>query len=145
MDRLWPLFPILFGVALLFTFVASGFRDSGPVLPGVLALGVGAFFLLFTLGPFEYDQMGRLWPAFPLIAGIAFFWAWVASLGRRMGLLIPAVLGTLVGVIGLFFNVIPFGPAAIAVGWPLILALGGLSLALIAIAIPVLRLIRSAG
>lgn len=121
LDRLWPIFPVAGGTMFLLQYLAGGLRDPGLVFPGVSALGVGFFFFLFTLGPFDFEQMERLWPVFPLIGGIAFFWTWIASFGRRIGLLVPAVLSGCVGVIGLLFTVTPVGPALALLGWPLLL------------------------
>ena len=121
LDRLWPVFPMAGGMLFLLQYLAGGLKEPGLVFPGVAALGVGFFFFLFTLGPFEYEQMERLWPVFPLIGGIAFFWTWIASFGRKIGLLVPAVLSGCVGVVGLLFTVTPVGPAVALLGWPLLL------------------------
>jgi hypothetical protein len=69
--------------------------------------------------------MGSLWPVFPLLGGVAFFWTWLAHFGRKNGLLIPAAGGIATGVIGLFFTLTPLGPGMVAVAWPLILIVAG--------------------
>ncbi|HVS12521.1 MAG TPA: DUF5668 domain-containing protein [Thermoanaerobaculia bacterium] len=120
-DRLWPFAPMLFGVAMIGSYVLGGLRDPARVFPGMAALLVGAFFLLVTLGPLDWDQMDALWPVFPLLGGVAFFWTWLAHFGRHNGLLVPAALGISTGVIGLFFTLTPLGPAMVTVAWPLIL------------------------
>ena len=69
-DRIWPLFPILGGLAALAGYLLSGFRDSGLVFLGVGAVLVGLFFFGFTLGYWEWSDMARLWPVFVLIGGV---------------------------------------------------------------------------
>ncbi|HVS64401.1 MAG TPA: hypothetical protein VMT85_12965 [Thermoanaerobaculia bacterium] len=120
-DRLWPFAPILFGLATLGSFMLGGMRDPGRVFPGMASLLIGGFFLLITLGPLDWDHMNALWPVFPMLGGVAFFWTWLAHFGRENGLLVPAALGIGTGVIGLFFTLTPLGPGVVAVAWPLIL------------------------
>jgi hypothetical protein len=120
-DRLWPVAPMLFGFAMIGSFVLGGLRDPARVFPGMAALLAGGFFLLFTLGPLDWDQMAALWPVFPLLGGVSFFWTWLACFGRHNGLLVPAALGIGTGVIGLFFTLTPLGPLMVTVAWPLIL------------------------
>jgi hypothetical protein len=129
LDQLWPIFPTLVGVGLLIGFLLGGMRDPKKVFSGTITFGVGLFFFLFTLGPLEFDQMEVLWPVFPLIVSIAFFWTWVAGLGRKPGLLVPAFINGAVGVIGLAFTLTPLagfmGQWIATIGWPIILIIVG--------------------
>ncbi len=129
LDQLWPIFPTLAGVGMLLGFLLGGMKDPGRVFSGTVAFGVGLFFFLFTLGPLEWEQMGVLWPVFPLIVSIAFLWTWVAGLGRKPGLLVPAFINGTVGVLGLFFTLTPLsgfiGEWIATIGWPIILILVG--------------------
>jgi len=73
--------------------------------------------------------MEDYWPAFPLIAGLAFVATWVAGRFRESGLLVPVAVGLLAGVAGFSFTlgwleewVIP----VIENSWPLVLVATGL-------------------
>lgn len=131
LGELWPAFPFLAGVAFLVAFGVGGFEDPGLVFPGTAAVLVGLFFGLFSVGPLAWDEMARLWPCFPLIAGIAFLVTWVAGRGRQSGLLIPAALGLVVGVVGLFLTYELFTEWLVPVvdyGWPVALIAFGVFL-----------------
>ena len=54
-------------------------------------------------------------PVFPLIVGLAFLAAWVLSLFRAWGLLIPGAINGAVGVIGLAFTLA--GLSHVYLGW----------------------------
>lgn len=120
--NLWPIFPTLAGLAFMGAYVRE--KDAGFLIPGVTAFLAGLFFFLFTLGIFEWSQMGRLWPVFPLIGGVAFLAAYLSE--RDAGLLIPAVGGMGVGVIGLLFTLSGFSMAWLGNFWPVVLIVVGL-------------------
>ena len=79
--------------------------------------------------------MAYLWPVFPLIVGISFFVAWVFSLFRVWGLLIPGGITATVGIVGLAFTlgaetgylqwVFKFWPLAL-IGLGFLVLVGGL-------------------
>lgn len=130
METAWPLILVVVGVSLL---LSAPFRrtrsrkDPGQVLPGLINLQLGAFFLLFTTGRLDFSQMESLWPVFPLIVGIAFAGAFVASLGRKPRLLVPGFICFSVGTIGLAFTLTPLGDLLAFLGWPVVLlALGAI-------------------
>jgi len=141
-DRLWPFAMVLFGLATLGSFLLGGMGDPGRVFPGMASLLIGGFFLLITLGPLDWDQMNALWPVFPMLGGVAFFWTWLAHFGRENGLLVPAALGIGTGVIGLFFTLTPLGPGVVAVAWPLILIGAGI---LMVVGVVLRLLVRTTG
>lgn len=73
--------------------------------------------------------MEDYWPAFPLIAGLAFGATWVAGKRRDAGLLVPATVGLLAGMVGFSFTLGWFEEwvmPVIANGWPLVLVAMGL-------------------
>ncbi len=125
-DRIWPIFPILGGLAFLGGYVASGFRESGFVFVGVAALLVGAFFFGFSLGFWEWAQMEQLWPVFPLIGGLAFGALFLAERGRDWGTLGVGCAATVVGVVGLGFT---YGLVAgdVVKFWPVLIIFIGLA------------------
>jgi hypothetical protein len=123
---LWPLFPLVSGLVFLAQFFLGGRRDEGLVFTGITAALTGAFFLSITLGPLDWGDLGRLWPVFALIGGLAFLVQWLVKPADR-GLLVPAALGLLVGLIALLFTFNLLGED-VARLWPLLLILLGLGL-----------------
>src|SRR5262245_10433870 len=103
-SALWPIFPFMFGLAFLVTYVTSEEKDPGLVWPGTFGVLIGTFFFLFSFGLFRWDGMSELWPAFPLIVGLSFVATWFAGSCRKAQLLVPATINLAVGVIGLGFT-----------------------------------------
>jgi MFS family permease len=64
-DQWWPLIVIGFGVA---SIVAP--KDAGDATGGVVALAVGAFFLLRNFDVIDW-RLRDIWPAFLVLAGIS--------------------------------------------------------------------------
>lgn len=127
MEQLWPLFLALFGGALLGAFVLGGLRAPRLVLPGLLNLLLGGFFLAFTLGILPWRAMAQLWPMFPLIVGVSFFGTWAAGRGSKPRLLVPAAITGGVGLLGLAATLTPLRTIFGVLGWPIILiGVGGL-------------------
>ena len=129
LGEVWPIFPCLAGATFLIAFVTGKSRSPGLVFLGTAGVLVGLFFFTFTVGSLEWWRMEDYWPAFPLIAGLAFVATWVAGRFRESGLLVPAAVGLLAGMVGFTFTlgwleewVIP----AIENGWPLVLVATGL-------------------
>ncbi|MDP6581603.1 MAG: hypothetical protein QF681_13190 [Vicinamibacterales bacterium] len=134
LGELWPIFPCLAGAAFLISSITS--KNPDLAFPGTAGILVGLFFFIFTVGPLEWWRMEDYWPAFPLIAGSAFAATWVAGRFRESGLLVPAAVGLVVGVVGFSFTlgwlegwVMP----VIENGWPLVLVAIGLLMVLRAI------------
>jgi hypothetical protein len=131
MDRLWPIFPTLVGVAFFVGWLFSPDKKAnhGVAIPGTICLLVGLFFFGFTFDFFKWGDMAYLWPVFPLIVGIAFVVAWILSLFSEWGLLIPAAITGTVGLVGLAFTLNQADNAFlnwVVKGWPAILILIGL-------------------
>lgn len=128
LDRLWPAFPLFFGLALLIQFFAEGRRDDGKVFAGIAGTLVGAFFFAFTFDVVGWDQMSRLWPVFVLIGSVAFFGQWLAR-PRHLGLLIPAGIALMVGGFFILANLGALNPAMreqLIKFWPVLLIAAGL-------------------
>lgn len=60
MHRLWPLFPVAFGLARLFS--------PGQRSEGLLMLGVGLIFLVQTFG---VARLHQTWPLFLVLGGLS--------------------------------------------------------------------------
>ncbi len=126
-DQVWPIFPILGGLAFFIGYAASGFRDGGLVFVGTGAILVGLFFFGFTLGRWEWEEMSRLWPVFPLIGGVAFLALFLAErTARDVGVLGVSLAALIVGGVGLAYT---HGKVTgdIVKLWPLLLILVGLT------------------
>ncbi len=103
LERLWPGVLVLFGLAFLGQYLASGRRDEGLVFVGLAGTLLGAFFFTITLGYLSWGDLGTYWPIFVLIGGVAFLGQWLAKPADR-GLLVPAVMALLVGGVALVFT-----------------------------------------
>lgn len=99
LDRLWPAFLALFGVASLTQYLARGRAEAGLVFAGVTALLAGAFFFAFTLGPWTWSW-DRWWPALLVIAGLGGLARWLTQ-PRDLGRLGGAALLLAVGGVAL--------------------------------------------
>lgn len=124
-EKLWPIFPILAGLAFLTGYVASGFKDAGLAFVGTAAILVGLFFFGFSLGYWEWAQMAQLWPVFPMIGGVAFLVLFLAEgRARDAGVLGVGCAAIVVGVVGL---ALAFGLVGdqILRYWPLLLVFVG--------------------
>jgi len=129
LGELWPIFPCLAGATFLIAFVTGKSRSPGRVFLGTAGVLVGLFFFTFPVGPLEWWRMEDYWPAFPLVAGLSFVATWVAGRFREPGLLVPATVSLLAGVVGFSFTLGWFDVwvmPVLASGWPLVLVAMGL-------------------
>ncbi len=103
---MWPIFPTLVGLGIFVGWLFTPDKGDayGMMIPATINLLIGLFFFTFTLGILDWSAMGYLWPVFPLIVGLSFFVAWVFSLFRVWGLLIPGGITATVGIVGLAFT-----------------------------------------
>ncbi len=126
----WPIFPILAGVFLLVLAYTSPnlLRRAGLVLGGTIPLLIGIFFFMITNDVLSRNDMGRLWPVFPLIVGIAFFAAYLASGRQQWYYLIPGSVLTVVAFVfgALLWSGTSYG--ALGQVWPVFLILAGVFL-----------------
>lgn len=123
-DRIWPIFPLLGGLAFFGGYVATGFKDTGFAFVGTAAVLIGLFFFGFTFGVWEWEEMEKLWPVFPLIGGVAFFVLFLAERARDFGALGVACAAIIVGVVGLGFTY-GYVSGDIVKLWPLLFVLVG--------------------
>jgi hypothetical protein len=132
--QLWPGIIVLVGLMFWGGYLLGRQHDAGLAFVGTIVTLVGAFFFLFTLhvnipgyGPVEWSDMGRLWPAFPLIVGVAFVVLWLAGRLRDVGVLFPAAILLIVGLGGFAFTLgdIP-GWQNLLNWWPVLLIVLGL-------------------
>ena len=136
--ELWPGIILLAGLAFLFQYASGADRDPGLIFVGVSTTLLGAFFLLFTLkgtrlpfrqvGRVDWGDMEVLWPAFILIAGIAFLAQYVLGGLRDRSALQAGFWSVLVGLIAFVFTLgLAASLAPLLRFWPLLLILAGLS------------------
>lgn len=134
MTQLWPGVVVLVGLSFWLSFFFGKDHDPGLTFVGTIVTLTGLFFFLFTLnldlfglGRVDWGDMGKLWPAFPLIVGLAFIVLWVVGRFRDWGTLVPAGILLLVGIGGFAFTLgnVPLF-RNILQWWPLLLILFGL-------------------
>jgi len=102
--KIWPIFPLLGGLAFFGAYIGTGFQESGFIFVGTAAVLVGLFFFGFSFGVWEWDEMARLWPVFPIIGGVAFGVLFLADSARDWGVLGVGCAATIVGFGGLAFT-----------------------------------------
>lgn len=125
-DRVWPIFPIIGGLAAFLGYAIGGFRDGGLAFLGTAAILVGLFFFGFVLGYWEWSEMAHLWPAFLLIGGVAFLALFVAERRgpRDIGVLGFGCAAIVAGLAGLAYTHGLIGSDVIKY-WPLLIVLVG--------------------
>jgi hypothetical protein len=137
-EELWPGLLVLGGLAFWLQYLFGGLRDPGLVFVGTAALLLGLFFFLFTLnvelpfefenlrGPIDWEDNEFLWPAYPIIGGIAF--VLLGILGRDGGALGLGLLAIAVGVVAFPFTLNSAdGLEEIGRYWPVLLILVGVA------------------
>jgi hypothetical protein len=122
--RIWPVFPVIGGLAFLGAYVATGFTDSGLAFVGTASALIGLFLFGFTFGFWPWTEMGRLWPVFFIIGGVTFVVLFLADRARDLGVLGVGAAAIVVGLAGLaiFYGYVSRG---LVQWWPLLLILIG--------------------
>ena len=69
MAQLWPVFPLIGGVAFIASFLAGRARDWGVLGLGLVGIIVGVVGLAITLGGLESD-IWKYWPALIILVGV---------------------------------------------------------------------------
>ncbi|HVR30156.1 MAG TPA: DUF5668 domain-containing protein [Thermoanaerobaculia bacterium] len=69
MDQLWPVFPLIVGLAFLATWVAGGLKQTGLLVPALITLAVGGGGLGFELGALDARTLNALWPLALVLLG----------------------------------------------------------------------------
>ncbi len=132
-EQLWPGLVVFVGLLFWLGFIFGHDHDAGLAFVGTIVTLTGLFFFLFTfnvdllgMGRVDWSDMGLLWPAFPLIVGIAFVVLWIAGRFRDGGLLVPAAVLLLVGIGGFGFTLgrVPIFQNVLQ-WWPLLLIFFG--------------------
>jgi hypothetical protein len=139
MDAMWPIFPMGAGLLFLGGYLLDR-RDPGLIFVGIAATLIGAFFFLFTLrvplpvGGMQkgvrWDDMGKLWPAFVIIGGLAFIGLFLAQPHHEWPVFSLGAVAILVGLVAFLFTL---GWLAGDLGqmlaklWPLLLIIVGLA------------------
>lgn len=126
LEDLWPLFPLVTGLALIASFLMNRDKDPGVLVPGCGGFLVGAFFLAFTVGPLHWDDMSLWWPVFPIIGGVTFLAVFALARERNAGLLVPGCGGLLLGLFFLLFTLGTFDWYDMSRLWPAFPLIGGL-------------------
>lgn len=118
-EVIWTYLVLLLGIIFWLGFIFDRSRD-GLIMPGTILLTYGAIFNISAR--FGWEQMEDLWPFF--ILGPAFgFYAMYIFGKREKGLLVPAIILTIIGTIFLLqsFTYIKYI-------WPLVLVAIGVLL-----------------
>jgi hypothetical protein len=124
---MWPILPILGGLALIYSFLRDRDRDAGVLVPGIGGFLVGIFFFAITLGPLAWRDLAEWWPIFPVIGGIAFIAVFVFSKQHDPDLLFPGAGSLLVGIFFLFITLGPLRWRDLDTLWPAFPLIGGLT------------------
>jgi hypothetical protein len=134
--QMWPGIVVLVGILFWLGFIFGHDHDAGLAFVGTIVTLTGLFFFLFTLnvtipgfGTVEWGDMAQLWPAFPLIVGIAFVVMWMAGRFRDAGLLVPGGILLLVGFGGFAFTMhgVPVFQNLLQ-WWPVLLIVFGIAI-----------------
>jgi hypothetical protein len=127
-DSIWPVFPLGIGLLFLVAYFTGGLKDGGLAFVGVGLILTGAFFFGFTLKPglWEWGEMSKLWPVFPLIWGFAFVVSFLAerTKPRDWGALGSGLVAMVVGAVGLAVTHKYVGTAIVKF-WPLLIVAVG--------------------
>jgi len=117
---LWPAFILAPGLGFLALYLASDNREktAGLLIPGVITTLIAIFF--FVLNYAGWENMETLWPMFPLFVGISFYAFYLGSGRSDRGILIPANILLLVGVVFLALSSYSYK------FWPIVLIALGL-------------------
>ena len=88
-EHIWPAIFIVSGVVMLRVFQER--LNFGVVFAATWAILLGAFLTVFSLGLIEWGKMGALWPALPLVVGVACFAAG-KSVSSNAGIVVGALV-----------------------------------------------------
>ena len=126
--NLWPAFIVLGGVSSLTSYFSQGRTNSSHLFNATLAILLGVFFFMFSLGIWQWEMMAQFWPLLLIIVGAAFFAQWLVEIRVTRRLFLALV----VGGIGIFFLPSTMGwlapelSAQIQRLWPVALIVAGI-------------------
>ena len=69
MGDLWPVFPLIVGLAFVATWIAGGAKENGLLVPATITLAVGVVGLGFNLGFLDARTVNVLWPIALVLLG----------------------------------------------------------------------------
>lgn len=99
-------------------------QRRGPLIPGLLLILVGAWLLAQNLGV-RLPGLDVLWPAFPLIFGLAFVAQYFFGGRRDSGLVFVGVASALLGVFFFAFTLGRLEWRSMDHWWPVFVLIGG--------------------
>ncbi len=70
MSRLWPIFPLIGGLAFVATWFAGKFKEGGLLVPGTAGMAVGILGLFFTLGGWTAETVQRVGAVILILVGL---------------------------------------------------------------------------
>ncbi|HYP41097.1 MAG TPA: hypothetical protein VEX13_12130 [Chloroflexia bacterium] len=70
MATLWPMFPLIVGVAFFAGYLASGQEEKNFLVPAIALTGLGVVLLAVLQIGGSYSAIAKLWPIFLIIAGV---------------------------------------------------------------------------
>ena len=111
----WPVFIVLGGVAFGIGYLLDR-RNYGLLMPGSILFVIGLLFLYCSL--IDWEAMEHLWPVFILAPAVGFVAMYFGG-EREKGLLVPAGILSLIGLLFLFMS------SGLGDFWPLFLIAGG--------------------
>ncbi|WP_078381281.1 LiaI-LiaF-like domain-containing protein [Sutcliffiella halmapala] len=120
----WPLFILVPGIIFHLSFFLSGAQKSmaGLLVPGGILVIIGLLFFFEIATSWSYSH--ATWPIYLFAVAFGLFELWFFGT-REVGLLIPVLILT---VLGVFFIIEQFIAFPIQHLWPLILIVVGLYL-----------------
>ncbi|HEX5132783.1 MAG TPA: GAF domain-containing protein [Candidatus Krumholzibacteria bacterium] len=123
-EHIWPCILIVSGVVMLRVF--QNRLSFGVVFAASWAILLGAFLTAFSTGFIDWGRMGALWPAIPMVIGVACFIAG-KSVASNAGIVIGALVILMSATSFLYkFGIISERVAAPFIRfWPLVLVLAG--------------------
>jgi hypothetical protein len=95
----------------------------GAILPGLFLILLGGWLLAQNLGA-RLPQIQNLWPAFPLVFGLAMLVRYFSEGRREEGLVFTGVAATLVGAFFFAFTLGPLEWAQMRDFWPVFVLIG---------------------
>lgn len=128
--HIWPLFPVAAGVLMLRSSRAS--ENPYQLAGGLVAVILGAFLLLFSVGILDWAVMETLWPVIPVVAGGSLLAGRLAgrTAGRERGSIVLEIGMIVFGALAFFFTTEAVSPRVAAPFvrfWPVVLILAGVA------------------
>ncbi len=91
--NLWPAFIVFGGLSSLTQYFSQGRTNTSHLFNATLAILLGAFFFMFSLGYWQWPMMAQFWPLLLLIVGTAFFVQWLFEVRVTRRLILALVIG----------------------------------------------------